>query len=111
MPYSDPKERRAYERRNRAKLADQLKCRTYGLSQEQLDVLRIAQNNRCAICQHKLQARRSEGPYVEHVDHDHKTGRVRALLCGKCNRGIGCFDENPDLLRDAIDYLEATRAV
>ena len=40
------------------------------------------------------------------VDHNHETGSIRGLLCAKCNRGIGFFDENPELLRAAISYLD-----
>ncbi|WP_380568575.1 endonuclease VII domain-containing protein [Streptacidiphilus jeojiensis] len=51
----------------------------------------------CAICL-------TPGP--EHVDHDHKTGRVRAILCFNCNGGLGQFKDRPDLLRRGADYLE-----
>ena len=43
------------------------------------------------------------------MDHDHGTGRVRALLCVRCNNGIALFDEDPALLRYAADYVAIAR--
>ena len=40
------------------------------------------------------------------VDHNHKTGRVRGLLCGNCNTSLGGFKDNPALLNKAIRYIE-----
>lgn len=71
----------------------------YGLTLEQYDVLVDQQQNRCAIC---------GGPPGEkrlHVDHDHKTGKVRALLCSNCNCAIGYMHDDVELLAKAIAYL------
>jgi hypothetical protein len=44
-----------------------------------------------------------------HVDHDHESGRVRGLLCVRCNNGIGLFKEDPDLFERALTYVLAKR--
>lgn len=54
----------------------------------------------CVICG-------SEGPLV--VDHDHKTGAIRGMLCNHCNRGLGHFRDDPLLLEFAAQYLYASR--
>lgn len=43
------------------------------------------------------------------VDHCHKTLKVRGLLCGNCNRGLGLLQDNPDFLRKAADYIEKNK--
>lgn len=45
------------------------------------------------------------------VDHNNKTNKIRGKLCSRCNTGIGCFQDNPSLLRIAIKYLEDREAV
>lgn len=85
------------------KRARQLKS-LYGITLEQYDSLLKLQNGYCAICQ-RPETRRLRGkvrPLA--VDHDHETGRVRGLLCGHCNSGIGYFKENPRLLKVAAGY-------
>lgn len=43
------------------------------------------------------------------IDHCHKTGKVRGLLCKTCNTGIGHLKDDPNILRSAINYLELDR--
>lgn len=66
--------------------------------------LLLDQNGKCKICATDIAAR----PVV---DHDHRTGEVRALLCGTCNSGIGMFKDDPALLEAAIQYLRSFSCV
>ena len=72
----------------------------YGLTQIDFEVMYEAQGGMCAICERKS-IRKSFC-----VDHDHTTGKVRGLLCGECNIGLGKFKDNLDLLKKAVEYLE-----
>lgn len=71
----------------------------YGITQEGYEFLLSNQNNRCAICETI-----SEKPLV--VDHNHKTGAVRKLLCNSCNVGIGLFKDSTYLLSKAAAYVK-----
>jgi hypothetical protein len=46
-----------------------------------------------------------KNPNSVHADHDHRTGKMRSLLCAHCNRGLGFFKDVPDLLLRAAEYL------
>lgn len=71
----------------------------YGLTLEQYQQMFENQNGKCAICQEEEKGR------LLPVDHDHSNGKVRGLLCGNCNRGLGLFKDNKDLLQKAANYL------
>lgn len=73
-----------------------------GLTPEQWESIFDKQGRRCAIC-------KSSDPYHAHgwnTDHCHKTKKVRFILCAHCNRGLGAFRDDPNLMRRAADMLE-----
>jgi hypothetical protein len=61
------------------------------------------QGGRCAICRQAPSGRRVES--VLHLDHDHETGRVRGMLCGRCNKALGLLRDDPSLILSLINYL------
>lgn len=61
-----------------------------------------SQNNKCAICRKEIQW---PSKYT-HVDHDHETGKVRGILCRSCNLALGYLNDDPEMLRQGIAYLE-----
>ncbi|MCC5475101.1 endonuclease VII domain-containing protein [Streptomyces sp. JA03] len=73
-----------------------LKC-DYNLTEAERDAMIASQRGLCAIC--------PDAPPV-HVDHCHKTGRVRGVLCFNCNSAIGKLRDDPDVGRRAVAYLE-----
>lgn len=78
--------------------------RHYGLTGERYKKMLLEQQEKCKICgqQHYPALKRGR----LYVDHDHETGKVRALLCGACNSGIGYFNHRQDLLIKAAEYLK-----
>lgn len=78
------------------------RLRKYGITEEQHKQLLEDQSLCCAIC---LKPETEEGRKFA-IDHCHETGRVRGLLCFRCNTGIGKLEDSPDRLRRAIAYLE-----
>jgi hypothetical protein len=78
--------------------------RQYGISLNEYVSMLVAQGQKCAICGSPSPNR--EGADSFDVDHDHKTGKVRGLLCKDCNLTIGTAHDSPEALRKAADYLE-----
>jgi recombination endonuclease VII len=74
----------------------------YGLTPEKYEALLVNQKGTCAICRKGTQE-------TLRVDHDHERIVVRNLLCDKCNKGLGCFDDDPRLLLAAAEYLKKHR--
>lgn len=88
---------------NKGRARDRWLQRTFGITGLDFEEMLATQKGKCAICE-------ADNPGVSHretlfVDHCHKTGKVRGLLCHKCNSGLGSFRDSPHLLLHAADYL------
>ncbi len=84
----------------------------YGLASEE-ELILARQQGRCAICRRHwkscvpAKAPRHEVTFLHHlcVDHDHRTGVVRGLLCNACNTAIGLFEQRQERFSPAVAYL------
>ena len=77
--------------------------RAYGITPLQYDEMFEAQNKSCAICGTKKPGGRTK---LFFIDHCHSTGKVRGLLCMRCNTGLGLFMDSKKFLANAISYLK-----
>ena len=122
MPYEDVEVRRAYHkkwceehpeemksyyrryetrRKDDAWISSRKLKHAYGILLEDYIRMETEQDFKCAICKKQnLDGKRL------YVDHNHDTGKVRALLCRKCNSILGYADENIDILKSSIEYLQ-----
>jgi hypothetical protein len=73
-------------------MRDQTLRRKYGVSVAQYDEMLAKQGGGCAICRVAGDHPRNRGNGALHVDHDHKTGRVRGILCATCNTALGTYE-------------------
>lgn len=85
--------------------------RRYGVNAADYDKMFQRQGGKCAICGTTNPAtHQSKGGKSSFcVDHCHETGKVRGLLCGYCNTGIGKLRDDPDILRKAAQYIEENK--
>lgn len=79
---------------------DRMRKYRYGMSNEEFDILKNEQNGKCKLCGLNMKK--------PNVDHCHKTGKVRGIICMKCNAGLGLFNDDVELLKKAIQYLSVT---
>ena len=75
--------------------------RKYGLTIEEADTMFLKQDRCCAICKSPTNVNFRDWS----TDHDHRTGKVRGILCHGCNTGLGGFRDSIECLRAAIAYL------
>lgn len=84
--------------------------RKHGITLQERDALLTAQNNTCPICNNKIAFKEYKGRGLNTgieavVDHCHNSQKIRGVLCGHCNTGLGAFKDNPFALENAIKYL------
>ena len=113
---NDPeyREREKAQARRRSALNPQAKKngrlkQEFGITLEQYNELLAKQGGKCAICGATVTGVREKGKreHSLYVDHDHKTGSVRGILCSHCNFGLGNFRDSPALLLRAAEYLNS----
>ena len=90
--YASRPERKEKQRARRLK-------RHYGISVEEYERMLCEAAGRCAVCGEEL--------LDPHVDHNHKTGKIRGLLCPQCNIGLGMFNDSAEILAKAASYLRS----
>jgi hypothetical protein len=102
-----------YRLKNKEKVAKQKRngklkyC--YGITLDQYNQMLEAQKGVCAICGLLETRKSSNGSYTLSVDHDHKTGKIRGLLCHRCNNCLGTLKDDVYILQSAINYLNGNK--
>ena len=98
---ANPEGFRTYFRNHRIK-------KVYGLTESAYDALVAAQEGKCGICA-KPTSGTWHGDRKLNVDHEHRSGRIRGLLCNRCNRALGLFGDGK-LLQSALDYVRGRKS-
>lgn len=111
LPSNAPEKRKEvykkYRNENKETVRNRKYVKNYGITLDQYYEMFDKQNGSCKICgihQDKLNKKLV-------VDHCHETNLVRGLLCDKCNRGLGHFNDNIDMLLLAIEYLKPNKNI
>lgn len=110
MPLVDEDKYREYRKRwyqaNKKRVLSGFRLQKFGITEEQYLAMVAAQDGKCAIC------KRSEpgGRGAWHVDHDHVTTKVRALLCHSCNVALGHLKDSPVIIAAALEYIQRHQA-
>lgn len=115
--YANDEERKSALKRNARKFQDseagklfrsranrKAALKRHGLTVEQYDQMLTAQNGRCAVCRTDKPSDRPDIRFM-FIDHCHKTGKVRGLLCNRCNTAIGYAEDDPVRLEAMASYL------
>ena len=93
--------RSKYPERNRKQ-----NLKKYNITVEDFNEMLIAQNNNCKLCLQPSNYTLNDKKRNLDIDHCHKTGKIRGLLCTSCNRALGLFKDDIEVLKRAIEYLK-----
>lgn len=85
----------------KAKRRNERYMRRFGITTDEYEEMLIEQNGVCAICLNAPKKFRLA------VDHDHKTGKIRGLLCYRCNYGLGWLGDNWEKIQRVYSYFKA----
>lgn len=88
-----------YRENNRQTIRENGRVARYKVSIDYIKSLFECQSGKCAICGNPIEFETSR------IDHDHRTGKVRGLLCVSCNTGIGLLQDSPSVLERAAEYI------
>lgn len=109
MPFKDPAKRKAYHRGYNKKwnpahpgFRNKHNWKLGGLNPAEAATVHDSAGN-CGIC-----GRRLQGPNKQ-LDHDHRTNRIRGVLCANCNHALGLFHDDSQVMTKAVDYLRGKR--
>ena len=99
--------KKKYLRSEKGKIMERRRTlkKTYGITLELFNQMYKAQGGICAICHKSETAKNQYGVKQLSVDHDHKTNKIRGLLCHHCNMALGYMRDDPNLLVQAAGYL------
>jgi len=100
-----------YREKNRERVLHAKRKQTYGITKEQYNKMLEQQNFVCAVCKNPESSRVGKGNCADYknslsVDHNHKTGKIRGLLCSKCNRALGYLQESVEIMQSLISYIK-----
>lgn len=121
MPYKDIEKKRAYQRSYRKTEAGRTATKRHNESVQKRGVRAAwVSKNRARIRVYQSRYKYGTDNVPQHgicpickvdsklvIDHDHKTGAIRGMICRKCNLGLGYFKDSPDALKRAADYLNS----
>ena len=97
------KRNKEYHKLHKEEIRIRHRCNQHGVTQEWVNAQLLKQDNKCAIClQFEVELNRKLS-----VDHCHTTGKIRGLLCSRCNRLLGMTKDNTELFRKAANYIES----
>jgi len=101
---------KAYRKANKEKLSSNnkkyyLKVK-YGITLKEKNFILKKQNNKCKICKITIHKNKKLKNNTACIDHCHTTNKLRGILCSMCNKGLGHFKDNTEILTNAIDYLK-----